>query len=112
MWKRASSDARFVILAPDYFPGVRYANHQYVLRHHHSYAVYGYAAASFAASSCGVPRAAGGVTIPDGELLEGMLPAKKLRLVQAWIDIHEEELMADWALAVNGEPVFPIDPLR
>lgn len=26
----------------------------------------------------------------------------KLRLVKAWIDIHEEELMADWTLAVNG----------
>ena len=52
------------------------------------------------------------ISIPDGSLLEGNLPAKKLRLVQAWIAIHEEELMADWALAVNGEPVFPIDPLR
>jgi len=40
------------------------------------------------------------------------LPAKKLRLLQAWIAIHEEELMADWALAVKGEPVFPIEPLR
>lgn len=52
------------------------------------------------------------VSIPDGNLLEGELPAKKLRMVQAWIAIHEDELMADWALAVNGEPVFPIDPLR
>jgi hypothetical protein len=52
------------------------------------------------------------ISIPDGDLLEGELPAKKLRLVQAWIAIHEEELMADWALAVKGEPVFPIDPLR
>ena len=52
------------------------------------------------------------ISIPDGHLLEGDLPAKKLRLVQAWITIHEEELMADWALAVKGEPLFPIDPLR
>lgn len=52
------------------------------------------------------------ISIPDGNLLEGDLPAKKLRLVQAWVAIHEDELMADWALAVNGEPVFPIDPLR
>ncbi|MDD2776894.1 MAG: DUF4160 domain-containing protein [Gallionella sp.] len=52
------------------------------------------------------------VSIPDGNLLEGELPNKKLRLVQAWIAIHEEELMADWALAVRGEAVFPIDPLR
>ena len=33
--------------------------------------------------------------IPGGTLLEGQLPTKKLRLLQAWIDIHEEELMAD-----------------
>ena len=52
------------------------------------------------------------ITIPEGNLLEGDLPAKKLRLVQAWITIHEDELMADWTLAVNGEPVFPIEPLR
>ena len=52
------------------------------------------------------------ISLPDGNLLEGDLPAKKLRLVQSWITIHEDELMADWALAVNGEPVFPIDPLR
>ena len=52
------------------------------------------------------------ISIPQGNLLEGDLPAKKLRLLQAWIDIHEEELMANWALAVKGEPVFPIDPLR
>lgn len=52
------------------------------------------------------------ITIPDASLLEGNFPAKKLRLVQAWIAIHEDELMADWALAANGEPVFQIDPLR
>ena len=52
------------------------------------------------------------VTLPDGELIEGSLPTKKLRLLQAWITIHEEELMADWALAVKGEAVFKIEPLR
>ncbi|MGD9521592.1 MULTISPECIES: DUF4160 domain-containing protein [Tepidiphilus] len=52
------------------------------------------------------------VSIPEGELLEGSLPPKKLRILQAWIAIHEEELMADWALATRGEPVFPIDPLK
>ncbi len=52
------------------------------------------------------------VSIPDGQLLDGEIPPKKLRLVQAWITIHEEELMANWTLAVNGEPIFPVDPLR
>lgn len=50
--------------------------------------------------------------IPEGDLLSGELPIKKLRMVQAWIAIHEDELMADWRLAVRGEPIFKIDPLR
>lgn len=52
------------------------------------------------------------ISIPDGEMIEGELPPKKLRMLQAWIAIHEEELMADWALAVKGEPIFKIEPLR
>jgi len=52
------------------------------------------------------------VSLPDGELLEGDLPVKKLRLLQAWIAIHEEELMANWALAVSGEPIYKVEPLR
>ena len=52
------------------------------------------------------------VSIPDGEVLEGTLPPKKLRMLQAWIAIHEEELMANWTLAVKGEPIFKIEPLR
>lgn len=51
-------------------------------------------------------------SIVDGELLAGEIPAAKARLVQAWIEIHREELMADWELAISGEPPFRIDPLR
>ena len=50
--------------------------------------------------------------IPDGEVLEGSLPRGKLRLVQAWIEIHQDELMADWQLAVSGQQPFKIEPLR
>jgi hypothetical protein len=52
------------------------------------------------------------ISIPDGEVLAGSLKASKLKLVQAWIDIHQDELMADWRLAVNGQAVFKIEPLR
>ena len=52
------------------------------------------------------------ISIPDGTMLEGTLRAAKLKLVQAWIEIHQEELMADWRLAVNGQSVFKIDPLK
>ena len=52
------------------------------------------------------------IAIPEGEVLEGTLKASKLRLVQAWIEIHREELMADWELASQGESIFKIDPLK
>jgi len=50
--------------------------------------------------------------LPDGEMLAGELPPKKIRLVQAWIDIHVEELEADWRIAVQGGKMFRIEPLR
>ncbi|MBI3250128.1 MAG: DUF4160 domain-containing protein [Deltaproteobacteria bacterium] len=52
------------------------------------------------------------ISIPDGTVLEGTLKSAKLKLVQAWIEIHHEELMADWRLAVNGQAVYKIDPLK
>ena len=52
------------------------------------------------------------VSIPDGAVLEGSLRAAKLKLVHAWIEIHQEELMADWRLSVNGQSIFKIDPLK
>lgn len=42
----------------------------------------------------------------------GELPAKQQRLVEAWIEIHREELLANWELCQNGEPPFKIEPLR
>ncbi len=52
------------------------------------------------------------LSIANGELLAGELPAGKVRLVQAWIEIHRDELLADWELAANGEEVFKIEPLK
>jgi len=52
------------------------------------------------------------MAIPDGELLEGRLPPGKIKMVIAWIEIHRDELMADWELAVKGEHPFKIEPLR
>ena len=52
------------------------------------------------------------VSIVNGEILAGDIPLSKLRLVQAWIEIHRDALMADWELAVNGQPPFAIEPLR
>jgi len=52
------------------------------------------------------------VFIEDGELSQGQLPSKQKRLVQAWIEIHRDELFADWQLCQNGEKPFIIDPLK
>ncbi len=52
------------------------------------------------------------ISIPDGNVLEGSLPKNKLRLVLAWIEIHQEDLLADWKLAASGQAVFKIDPLK
>jgi hypothetical protein len=51
-------------------------------------------------------------SIPDGNLLEGNLPNAKERLVLAWIELRKEDLMADWQLAVSGQAVFKIEPLK
>jgi len=52
------------------------------------------------------------IEIPSGKLLEGKLPNKKMKLIAAWIEIHEEELMANWKLAVEGNQIYQINPLR
>ena len=48
----------------------------------------------------------------DGEILEGELPRNKMQLLLAWIEIHRDELMANWALISEGEQVFRIEPLK
>ena len=46
------------------------------------------------------------ITIPGGEILEGSIRTAKMKLVQAWIEIHQDELMA------NGQALSKIEPLR
>lgn len=54
----------------------------------------------------------GVVGLPEGDLLEGEFPPKQMKLVQAWIEIHRDELMADWQLAIAGKPIFKVEPLK
>jgi len=48
----------------------------------------------------------------DGEVIEGSLPTNKMKLLLAWIEIHQEELQANWQLLLDGEPFFKIEPLK
>jgi len=52
------------------------------------------------------------IAIEDASLLAGDLPARQLRMVQVWVDLHREELLADWELAKEGVELFRIDPLK
>lgn len=52
------------------------------------------------------------VNINDGSVLEGNIPGNKMKLLQAWIEIHKDELLADWQLASIEQPLFKIDPLK
>ncbi|MGC9393341.1 MAG: DUF4160 domain-containing protein [Anaerolineae bacterium] len=51
------------------------------------------------------------IGIIDGEILAGQLPRKQLRLVQAWIELHQDELLANWELTIQGELPYKIAPL-
>lgn len=48
----------------------------------------------------------------DGTVLEGSIPKAKMKLLEAWIEIHREDLEANWKLLSNGEQAFRIDPLK
>jgi hypothetical protein len=51
------------------------------------------------------------VLIATGELLNGELPPRALRLVQEWASLHRIELFEDWARAEREEALVSIEPL-
>ena len=48
----------------------------------------------------------------DGEIIEGSLPPNKMKLLIAWMEIHADELHANWKLLYEGDVHFRIDPLK
>lgn len=46
------------------------------------------------------------------ELMAGDLPRAQRRLVEAWAELHQEELRADWERLQAGRPPLPIAPLQ
>jgi len=88
------------------------ANPLHVLWHYHSNVLCGQQATSCTPHSRRIGNDKAVFSIEDGKLLAGKFPTNKTRLVQAWIEIRREELNANWKLAVNGEEVFKVDPLK
>ena len=46
------------------------------------------------------------------ERLGGTLPRAQQRPVEAWAEIHRDELQHDWDLLQSGQPAVKIEPLR
>lgn len=44
--------------------------------------------------------------------IAGTLPHRQQRLVEAWIELYQEELIENWNHIEAGEPVKKIPPLR
>jgi hypothetical protein len=51
-------------------------------------------------------------TISPVELVTGALPRRQGRLVEAWMELYQEELMENWNLANAGKPVNKLPPLE
>ncbi len=48
----------------------------------------------------------------DGNLTDGEMPKAQIKLIVAWAEIHREELLANWELAMQEEPLYKIEPLK
>ena len=48
----------------------------------------------------------------EGELQEGEMPKKQVKLIAAWAEIHYDELLANWDLAMAEQALYKIEPLR
>lgn len=46
------------------------------------------------------------------ELIAGELPHRQRRLVEAWMELYQEDLMEDWNLANAGKAINKIPPLQ
>ena len=45
------------------------------------------------------------------EMIAGVLPKRQQRFVEAWAELHQQELMEDWTLLHSGQHPLPIAPL-
>ena len=48
----------------------------------------------------------------NGNLKEGDMPPSQRKYISAWADIHRDELLANWELAMEEQPLYKIKPLH
>lgn len=52
------------------------------------------------------------IRIDTVEVLDSNLGVRQLRLVLAWAELHQEELLENWRRARAGETLMDIEPLQ
>jgi hypothetical protein len=52
------------------------------------------------------------LSIPEATILEGNFPKGRLTILRAWVEIHQDELLANWELAKKGQQIYRIPPLK
>ena len=50
--------------------------------------------------------------IDTAEMTGGYLPLRQRRLVEAWVELHRDELLANWERLQHDEPALRIAPLE
>jgi len=51
-------------------------------------------------------------TLDPIDLMSGNLPKRQQRLVEAWAELYQNELLTDWQLLLRGQKPNPIPPLK
>jgi hypothetical protein len=51
-------------------------------------------------------------SIDPVEMIVGTMPRRQQRLIEAWAELHQAELVIDWRRLHEGQRPLPIDPLR
>lgn len=51
------------------------------------------------------------IAIQTGRVIAGSVPARALRLIQEWCELHRDELRLNWGRARENAPLVRIDPL-
>ncbi|WP_339785420.1 DUF4160 domain-containing protein [uncultured Imperialibacter sp.] len=47
----------------------------------------------------------------ESGVVKGEMPRRALKLIYEWLDLHKSELIENWELAQNQEPLKKIEPL-
>lgn len=45
-------------------------------------------------------------SIEKGELLEGTMPRRAIRLIQDWAELHKDDLLKNWSESQKDNPKF------